>query len=826
MAVTPNPVWRVEVAFSAGPFADPDAATWTDISDDVMSAQGSTGRSPEAGRTSTGTCQVEVWDPTGKYDPANTSSPYYPNVKLDRLLRVRFSDVADRVVADAPVAFWRLDETSGILAAEEITGYIGTYVNTPTLGVGGSATLEPSTSVSFASASSERVDVSYQAVLNPSTVTVEAWIYASGSGVRSIVTSLTSNRGYRLRMNASNRIEWSVGNGASTSTVTGSVTVSPSTWTHVVATSTASAQTLYVDGVVDGTGSLTYSPAVSGTLQIAADNSTNYFNGRIDNVAVYNTALPADAVAQHCDMAAGRACRFTGQVKDWRQNYGAGAGATTVTIDATDLAESLERVSAPLDHEAIVRRLAPDRWYRYNEIATGRVTDEGSSPQPASASAQAVISADPVVGYDLTINGGVTYPLKTPGLDFGTADFTVSMWARSDTTGYTEQVTLLARPDWPLGSGTYVHLSHWRQDVRAGSDARNFVARCGRLPSSTAWTHYVMVRQTYGGNEHVTVWVNGDEAGTYSWAGAATNITGTTPVTAQPVLVGGTIHIAQLAVWDGQVLTDDEIAMLWQSGPPRWQHQRPEERIDTALTLAGVAASTQLGRGSSLLAPTVGGTALSICQDAAVADEGMFFIDGRGRPTFFGRQSRRRLGSAPVYTFGDSTSSTSEIGYDTVVLNNDDSRLWTAAIVNGQRAVDTTAATTYGERSPGSDESRSVLTARDSKCRAEGIVAAHKDPATRIDEISWQLPQQRGSALVMQLALNDWIRVVRRPRAGQTITRDLHVESLRWHVAVGGGGGNAGVATMRAQLVASDPGQNTAVTLGTSTYAGTDDLSW
>lgn len=78
----------------------------------------------------------------------------------------------------------------------------------------------------------------------------------------------------------------------------------------------------------------------------------------------------------------------------------------------------------------------------------------------------------------------------------------------------------------------------------------------------------------------------------------------------------------------------------------------------------------------------------------------------------------------------------------------------------------------------------------------------------------------------MQLALNDWIRVVRRPRAGQTITRDLHVESLRWHVAVGGGGGNAGVATMRAQLVASDPGQNTAVTLGTSTYAGTDDLSW
>lgn len=825
---SPNPIYKVELALSAGPYDDPAAATWTDISADVLSINGNCGRAPDAGRTSTGHFEIDVLDPTGKYDPANTSSPYYPNVTQDRLVRVRFSDYADRLLADSPAGWWRLDETAGSTAVDQVAARNATLVNTPTLGAAGALVLEGDTAMGFAAASSRRGDVTYAAALNPAAVTVEAWIYRTGTGIRSIVTSLTSNRGYRLRLNASNVIEWSVGNGTTTSTVTGATTIATSTWTHVVATSTASAQTVYVNGALDATGALAYSTATSGTLQIGADNSTNYWDGRLDEIAVYQAALPAIAARHHYEMGAGLTHLATGAIEDYQQNYGKGPGQTTVTIKANDLGEALERVAAPLDHESIVRRLAPTRWFRFAEIAAGKCLDEGSSPTRSVASAQAVVVGDQALGHDLQINGGVTYPVRTPALNVGTADWTLSLWARSDLTGYTEQMTLLGRPDWPLGSGEYMHLRHWQHDVVAGTDTHNVTGRCGRFPSAQNWTHYLVTRQTAGGNETVTIWVNGDQIATQSWAGAATNITGTTPVTAQPFSAGGTIHIAQMAVWVGTVLTPAQIAMLWQSGPAGWQAQRPEERIATALALAGVAAASQLDRGSSLLAATAGGSALSICQDAAVADEGMFCVDGRGRPTFHSRQSRRRLGSAPVYTFGDAVASTSEVPYKTVTLNNDNAKLWTAAVVNGQRSVDPTAAapSAHGERAPSADESRSVLTARDAKARAQGLVAAHKDPATRIEQIEWQLPQTRGSALVLQLALNDWIRVIRRPRAGQTITRDLHVEQIRWDVNVGGGGGSAGSGTVTAQLAAADPAQNSAVQFDVSTYAGTDKFTW
>lgn len=819
---------RVETAFAAsGPFVDPDAQTWTDISSDVMAAGGQSGRSSESGRTSTGTCEIDLFDPAGKYDPANTSSPYYPNVKLDRLVRVRVSDYEDRMLTDQPVGYWRLDETSGTTAADSSgNGRTGTYVNTPTLAAVGPVVLEtPNRAAQFAAASSERVDVAYAAALNPATVTVEAWIYRTGTGTDAIVTSLTANRGYRLQLSATNTVQWSVGTGASTLTVTGSTVIPASTWTHILATSTGSTQLVYINGALETLGVNTYAAALSGTLQIGADNSTNYFDGRIGEVAVYAAALPAVAARHRWEMASGRTVLFTGPVKDWRQNYGAGPGDTTVTVDAADLSESLERVSAPLSHEAIVRRLKPARWFRYAEIASGKVRDEGASPARAVASGQAAIAADDALGHDLTINGGVTYPLQTPGLNLGTADWTLSVWARSDTSAYIEQVTILARRDWPLGSGEHLLLRHWQHDVQAGTNSRSVTARCGRFPSAAQWTHYLVTRQTSGGNEIVTVWVNGDQIGTQSWATPTTNITGTTPVTAQPFSAGGTIHIAQMAVWTGTILTSTQIGWLWQSGPNGWRAQRPEDRISMALSMAGSSAATQLGRGSSLVAASGGGSALGICQDAATADEGMFLIDGRGRPTFHGRQSRRRLGTIPAYTFGDALSGT-EVPYHSVTINNDDQKLWNTASVNGRRAQDVTSAATYGERAPSADETRPVVSPRDAEARAQGIVAAHKDPATRIDQIDWRLPQTRGGALALQLVPNDWIRVVRRPRAGQTITRDLHVEQRRWKIETGGGGGSAGEAQVTAQLSATDPAQNSALTLDASTFAATDTLTW
>jgi hypothetical protein len=52
------------------------------------------------------------------------------------------------VLGDSPVSYWRLDETSGTIALDEMSANPGSYQGTPSLGEDG-ADLSPSTSVGF-----------------------------------------------------------------------------------------------------------------------------------------------------------------------------------------------------------------------------------------------------------------------------------------------------------------------------------------------------------------------------------------------------------------------------------------------------------------------------------------------------------------------------------------------------------------------------------------------------------------------------------------------------------------------------------------------------
>ena len=75
----------------------------------------------------------------------------------------------DSVLADSPAAYWRLGEPSGTTAADASgNNRTGSYVGSPTLGVGGALVGDSNTAVSF-NGSSQYVEVPYAAALNPST---------------------------------------------------------------------------------------------------------------------------------------------------------------------------------------------------------------------------------------------------------------------------------------------------------------------------------------------------------------------------------------------------------------------------------------------------------------------------------------------------------------------------------------------------------------------------------------------------------------------------------------------------------------------------------
>ena len=55
----------------------------------------------------------------------------------------------DTVLADHPISYWRLDETSGTTATDVQLANTGAYVGSPTLGQPGAIVGDPDTAVSF-----------------------------------------------------------------------------------------------------------------------------------------------------------------------------------------------------------------------------------------------------------------------------------------------------------------------------------------------------------------------------------------------------------------------------------------------------------------------------------------------------------------------------------------------------------------------------------------------------------------------------------------------------------------------------------------------------
>ena len=91
----PNDHLRVEVAFTTTP--DDPSPAWTDISAYVDMTGGvsiTTGRADEYAVVQTGSCRVSLDNTDGRFTPGNVSSPYYPNVKIRKKLRVTYFDPA------------------------------------------------------------------------------------------------------------------------------------------------------------------------------------------------------------------------------------------------------------------------------------------------------------------------------------------------------------------------------------------------------------------------------------------------------------------------------------------------------------------------------------------------------------------------------------------------------------------------------------------------------------------------------------------------------------------------------------------------------------
>ena len=151
--------------------------------------------------------------------------------------------------------------------------------------------------------SSSKIDLGNNSSNNTATFSVSLWFKTAGhSATAALINNGGSNSGetgYYLGLNSNGTIKFEAGTG----TVNGAVNYADSNWHQIVLTLNSGAYNIYVDGnttpVITGSGAFTTTatrPTWIGQFSYTSSN-IEFFEGSIDQVRLYNTALSASDVA-------------------------------------------------------------------------------------------------------------------------------------------------------------------------------------------------------------------------------------------------------------------------------------------------------------------------------------------------------------------------------------------------------------------------------------------------------------------------------------------------------------------------------------------------
>ena len=272
---------------------------------------------------------------------SDSGSSYYANVTnqfvttncapgmltvVSRAVNVPVTGYARIVVGDDPVAYWRLDETSGTTAVDAVGSFDGTYAGTDlTLGYATGIPNETDTSIHVTNDAT--VTVPYALELNPVTGpwSVECWLKPTSQDSVDFHTPISSEdnkgllgttlSGWNLYQHIQSYWTWNIfngGGGGSFSSEFVDHPVVPGQWYHIVFTDDLTNMLMYSNGRLVLTLSrsgvnflpngINGDPTVAGgplTLGVRSDGAFGGWDGGIDEVATYNYPLSLDQVQSH-----------------------------------------------------------------------------------------------------------------------------------------------------------------------------------------------------------------------------------------------------------------------------------------------------------------------------------------------------------------------------------------------------------------------------------------------------------------------------------------------------------------------------------------------
>jgi len=242
------------------------------------------------------------------------------------IFKVPPSSYKSTILNDSPIAYWRLGELSGVTAIDEIAGSNGTYVNTPTLGATGLIANDNNKAVFFNRINTEKMVIpddnkfTFANATNDLPFSFEAWVSISSFATPNPIFSKIENtvtflEEYLFQVDSDGSLDCVVydqisSNNHSWKAAIGSISLN--TTSHVVVTYNAAINTgkMYVNGIeksvtFGNSGSYVRMRNLSRNISIGSridDDVTfkAFFDGTIDEVAIYNYVLtPAQVLAHY-----------------------------------------------------------------------------------------------------------------------------------------------------------------------------------------------------------------------------------------------------------------------------------------------------------------------------------------------------------------------------------------------------------------------------------------------------------------------------------------------------------------------------------------------
>jgi hypothetical protein len=259
-----------------------------------------------------------------------------------------------------------------------------------------------STSAEFATGG--KVTIPNNAALDRTgAMTLEAWIRPTQTGAYQwIVTKSIGNGGtnnnYELRLNPSSQLQFLqvTGSPGVLQTVTSPGAIPLNTWSHVAAVRTSTTAVLYVNGSAVVTDT-TYSGTTSvndDPVRIGARGDVARYNGRIQEVALYGTALTATQVGNHyrAGFAYQSMTRTMGVIGYWRLEDRSGTIARDWSSSVRDGTYSgtysLGHRGALADHVTsytdAFKHFRDASFAEWQSLDTSYVAGNGSSTTPST----------------------------------------------------------------------------------------------------------------------------------------------------------------------------------------------------------------------------------------------------------------------------------------------------------------------------------------------------------------------------------------------------------------------------------------------------------